>query len=70
MARPRSGETSPTKRGVNAGVSVEASIALMVSLTSFAFPRLKPSALAQALLAATDRVTAYDGLWFAGRPST
>ncbi len=33
------------------------------------FPRRKPSALARALLAQTDRVTAYDELWFAGRPS-
>ncbi len=34
------------------------------------FPRRKPSALAERLLAQTDRVTAYDELWFAGRPST
>ncbi len=33
-------------------------------------PRRKPSALGEALLAATDRVTAYDDIWFAGRPLT
>ncbi len=33
------------------------------------FPRRKPSALARALLAQTEQVTAYDELWFAGRPS-
>ncbi len=34
------------------------------------FPRRKPSALAEQMLAQTDRVTAYDDLWFAGRPSS
>ncbi len=34
------------------------------------FPRRKPSALAEQLLAQADQVTAYDDLWFAGRPST
>ncbi len=33
-------------------------------------PRRKPSAFTEALLVATDRVTAYDDLWFAGRPLT
>ncbi len=33
-------------------------------------PRRKTSALCEALVAATDRVTAYDEIWFAGRPST
>ncbi len=33
-------------------------------------PRRKRSAFAEALLARVDRVTAYDDLWFAGRPST
>ncbi len=34
-------------------------------------PKRKPSALAQALLAsAPEQVTAYDDVWFAGRPST
>ncbi len=33
-------------------------------------PKRKPSALAQALLAsAPEQVTAYDDVWFAGRPS-
>ncbi len=32
------------------------------------FPRRKPSALAEQLLAQTDRVTSYDDHWFAGRP--
>ncbi len=32
-------------------------------------PRRKTSALAEALLATSERVTAYDDLWFAGRPS-
>ncbi len=33
------------------------------------FPRRKPSAFAEAMLAQADRVTAYDDAWFAGRPS-
>ncbi len=33
------------------------------------FPRRKPSALAEQLLAQSDRVTSYDDDWFAGRPS-
>ncbi len=33
-------------------------------------PRRKPSAFTEALLAQVERVTAYDDLWFAGRPST
>ncbi len=35
-------------------------------------PKRKPSALAETLLADIDResVTAYDDVWFAGRPST
>ncbi len=33
-------------------------------------PRRRPSAFAEKLLAEVDRVTAYDDLWFAGRPTT
>ena len=33
------------------------------------FPRRKPSALGRALLAQADQVTAYDKIWFVGRPS-
>ena len=35
-------------------------------------PRRKPSAMAETLLACADaeQVTAYDDVWFAGRPST
>ncbi len=33
------------------------------------FPRRKPSALARALMTQTEQVTAYDEMWFAGRPS-
>ncbi len=33
-------------------------------------PQRKPSALAEALLADGERVTAYDAKWFAGRPAT